>query len=228
MGIKKKIAETYLNRYFVLGLAALLSLSLIVILLQWGWIGESGLLALVVVGFVLWLLHSEGVFAYIYTKLRPRRKISKLSRAACGVLMILGVALMVFGLLDWATGSSVSASVASGLPAEVSPLVSPLAVGTVGASFLGLGLLGSLGLCGLCAMCFYSGVSPAELVPIRRFRDEVLRKSLAGRIFVAFYYWVLSPLFILFILILPFEKMKRELGRFLIPRLSKFCKKFCE
>lgn len=160
---------------------------------------------------------------------RGRRR-QKVFGALC---LIAGITLISVALLQF-TGVFPEATVTLGslLPAQLAGLrvyITPatLTFAGVGFSFIGSALL--MGLCGLCLCCIKSGFSNREIVhyltPIRAYRNIVLNRSWYGRVFIWLYYHVISPLAILFIWVIPFDVWKRKLGLWLIPRLSRWCRR---
>lgn len=140
-------------------------------------------------------------------------------------LILFGWALIVLALMETMGQSKLLFYASTYFPEQVSFLFSPLIVGGIGliSLFIG-GLLPFLAPCACCMLCYMSGIPNPDvyLNPIREFRDKVLKDSLIGKIGIWFYYHLISPLFILFILLLPFKWMKREIGLFLISKIRDF------
>ncbi len=160
---------------------------------------------------------------------RGRRR----QKAFGGICLVVGITLIAITILQL-TGVFPEATVTLGtlLPEQLEGFkvyITPatLTVTGVGFSFIGSALM--MGLCGLCVCCVKSGFSNPELnyylTPMRGYRDAVLKKSSIGRVFIWLYYYIISPIVILFIWAIPFHSWKRRLGLWAIPKLSRWCKR---
>ncbi len=149
------------------------------------------------------------------------------------VCLIICVTFISISLLQWmGVLSEATVAIGSLLPAQLAGLRVYITPVTLTFAGVGFGFIGSalmMGLCGLCVCCVKSGFSNPELnyylTPVRDYRDAVLRKSLIGRVFIWLYYYIISPVVILFIWAIPFHSWKRRLGLWVIPKLSRWCKR---
>jgi len=157
-----------------------------------------------------------------------KRKQRRRQKAFGAIFVVVGVILIAIAVLQWIGAMPEATLTVATLPDQLGGHTicitsATLALAGVTMNFVGSALL--LSLCGCCVLCIYSGIDQSELVPIRAYRDKVLRASWYGRVFVWLYYNCVSPLFILFIWMIPRRSWKRRLGLWLIPRLSRWCKR---
>lgn len=161
---------------------------------------------------------------------RRGRRRQKVFGVICLVACITFIAIALLQL----TGVFPEATVTLGslLPAQLAGLRVYITPVTLTFAGVGFGFIGSalmMGLCGLCVCCVKSGFSNPELdyylTPMRGYRDAVLKKSWFGRVFVWLYYYIISPVVILFIWAIPLHSWKRRLGLWAIPKLSRWCKR---
>ncbi len=164
---------------------------------------------------------------------RRKKKGRRRQKVFGAICLVAGITLISVALLQF-TGVFPEATVTLGyiLPAQLAGLRVYITPATLTFAGVGFGFIGSalmMGLCGLCLCCVKSGFSNLELdyylTPIRSYRDAVLKKSSIGRVFVWLYYYIISPVVILFIWAIPFHSWKRKLGLWAIPKLSRWCKR---